>query len=238
MSFIDDFADRIHDQYHVFPGVPPLGTVRPGDYGKLEGHVWQRAGSLATMPGIPMPVSQSSPRSGDSEWKTSRATAMRFNAKTNFGDGYVSAAAGISVSFASEAESYFWMPAVRYIEIANLATVMDEILRRANLDAHDPLYWDADEYVVVSGVYAAPNLVQIMSQGSNSSVRFEASGTSKSSELLDAALDFSVTSTDTTSQRYVGKVTSGNEDEYFTPLIELQKIHWNIFGHRWWGPAH
>ena len=146
------------------------------------------------------------------------------------------AIASVVADFSDNFETFCWMPGLQYIDLSNLGVVMDEILRRANLDSHDPQYWDADKYVVVSAVYAAPNVTQVIAQGTNRSIQIQAQGVNKAIGLNDANATFAVTSSDSTSVYYIAKLAAAAQaDAYYTPFIELKKINWNIFGHRWWG---
>lgn len=238
MGFIDDCAERVYSEYKVYAGIPPLCTIKPGDYGRLDGRKFRREGSLHTLKhSLATKLSIiDSPTVSDVEWKSSGTRTSRFSAGANFGNSSgPHANAGFHVQFEREHEFFYFVPGLRFRELENMYDLGDELMRRSLLDRHHPEFWPwYDELCVVTGVYAAPAMTLALSRSAKSEVTFEAEGVLQSSALERTTVALSATSADSASQRFAGKITGSDTNQYYTPFVELRKVHWNIFGARWW----
>jgi len=235
MGFLDECANKVRSEFKVIGGFPPLSTIKPGDFGLLEGSTWRRVGHLSDLHDFRVPLTvTASPTIENVEWKSDGTSAVRFDAGANFGDDRGARLnAGFRINFENEFEFFYWLPGLAFHELTQLDQVMNELIRRSKLPSSNPQYFEARSYYVASGVYATRNMTSVLARGAKRGITLEANGIANAVGLDSVNVKFSVTSRESSSQRYMGKIAD-DVDGYYTPFLELKKIHWNPWS-TWYG---
>jgi len=219
----------------------PARPVAIGDYGRIRDGVFQRGGSLTAWfqaKGIQAPaitrlvanVTESSVLASASVTSTTVSLSGAVNVPVN--GVPVDAAFGLELSFEEENQFYFHVPGCRFVGIDHLADIGALLVAHAKRDQHDPQFWE-DDFCVVTGAYETSSMVRLFSERSKQKFSFTAKGATSVTDLFSAGAEFTALHRHDSSLSLAEFFASPNQQ--CVPFYEVHKVHWNVFGEKWWG---
>jgi hypothetical protein len=144
----------------------------------------------------------------------------------------VNAKVGIDVSFEGANQYYFHTPGLRFVGIEDLGLLGDLLVTLAKHDASHAQFWE-DDHCVVTGAYETQSMVRLFAEQEKQRFGFTAKGAVDVTDLFKVGAEFtSLNSNETT---FALAEFYHSPQAQCVPYFELHKVHWNVFGHKWWG---
>lgn len=223
-SVATSYCKTLQKQFRDFYAIwPPNAPIRLGDFGYLQGPVFSRKSSLASV-GITDWKARSG-RGAPSTYTctTASGTEVKFHAKGEVNTGGVPLAKATAEVKFSRGEAIFFNAA---------GCVLDEIedqigLGRTVLDMFAKKTWN-DDWAVVTGIVRSGATTVAVSAEAGASVLLEASADQPNIDLANVNAGLHVGTSRSLSSLFVGEAG-------FTPLVRLSKVRRKFFEGRVFG---
>jgi hypothetical protein len=207
------YAEDIHNNLQMFPVWPVNTSLCLGDYGTLEGNIFNREDSIATRYGITIKT-RSTPASVHYDYKSADMVETTFYAKGDVKIGTIIplAKAGLDISFSGEGAVFFNAAECSMNSIDNKREIFEKITKLYRRGE-----WNK-KYRLITDIVTSGATTILISDKSGASISLEAS--SPEIPIIDLA-KASVGLT-TKSEKNIGvKIIS---DGGLTPLMKLGGI--------------
>jgi hypothetical protein len=205
------YTDEIRKNLRpLFANWQPDQPVKLGDFGKLQGNIFIRLGSVSQF-GITF-AERSDSRGTQQFFSSKGTTDVKFNAAGSApAGGTVNVKANVEINFSSEESVFFNAADCKYSMIADKVALGAEVMKLKQKDK-----WKRS-WVVVTDVVESGATTLAVSGSSSSSIILEATGNVPNIDLADASVGFTIKSA-----RNVGFQLVAAKG--LTPLIALSQI--------------
>jgi hypothetical protein len=237
MTLVEKLGQLVADTSGRYMNPDPTRPIKIGSYGRVENGVLRRAGELPTwfktagindlnIAPITANITESS-RLASSGVREQTVSLMGTATAAPVGNAKI----GLELSFSRNDQFYFLVPGLRFTGMDNMETVGNRLVACAKLDHHEKQFW-LDEFCVVTGIYTVPSMLRVMAEQASEKVAFTANGAATIDDLYRVGADFSFVSRNDTSTVLCESYRADNGD--CVVFYELHKVHWDIFGNKWW----
>lgn len=226
MGISNDYVCAVHSELRQFAVHDPGVRVELGTFGVWDGAIFQPVGNIFEDIQLEVPLEQSSSSPllhSTFQTKSTESFEFSVNAQIQWPPGsglsILSVKPGLAVRFRNANEFFASFGGATMVAIDNLASVMNELHRRAHLHETDPLYWDHGKYRVVTRVTRARRVDIALSRSESAGITLEA-------EVAAGTPDWGSAGLKTSWARESGSVvkwkpTAVDNDNHFTPLFGL-----------------
>lgn len=237
MSQVEKLAKLVLHSSGRYLNPDPLRPIKVGSFGRVKDGLLRKEGELASwftakhVAGMSITEELCNIKES-SVLKSSSVTETNINLNGKFGMADVAEAKfGIELAFTGDDQFYFHVPGLHFIGIKELWQIGAKLVDLAKLDSHDPQFWE-DDYAIVTGIYCAKSALRVMAEQEGGKVAFTAKGAGTIDAMYEVGADLSFLSKSGSSTMLMEtyKASTGECVLFY----ELGKVHWDIWGNKWW----
>lgn len=178
MSIDKTYAAQIRDQTGMFAAWFPNAEIAIGDYGTVNGPLFEKLARLASVPATPAPAKATY------DFNINADRAINVDAKAMADAGVTSGNALLEVKFHKQAAVSFSAPDGVINRVADLLK-----LGRRLIDLEQSAQWKRKDYFIVFEVVTVPIATILVSQNAGAEIKFEVGAKTPINPQVMANLD-------------------------------------------------